>query len=328
MPRLNLNSTLGELEHIPELGDSARYVMYSCAQDAPGDYTGIPISAVRAMGWSPEGMVRGVNCLLDQYERGARPLFVYPPEEREADERKRDVNVIRLVPERIDPSKPFLLLISGGGYQNVCSATESYPTATHFLERGYQVFVLTYRVGGIGLLPMPLEDVAAALRAIHEREAEYRLDGDNYVVCGWSAGGNLTVTWGTENVGWRHYGLPKPQALFTVYPAVDLGLLDEEPGLKPFLETMLGADYAPELLDEYNVARHIDGNYPPCFIVCGKDDATVPCIQSERLKAQLDAAGVSSVFWEVEHAAHGFGDGTGTDAEHWPEAALDFLERI
>ena len=48
---------------------------------------------------------------------------------------------------------------------------------------------------------------------------------------------------------------------------------------------MLGEDYTQEALEKYNVAQHIGESYPPCYIVCGKDDTTVSCKNSELLNS-------------------------------------------
>ena len=52
-------------------------------------------------------------------------------------------------------------------------------------------------------------------------------NGERYIVCGFSAGGNLTALWGTKNHGYAAYGLPKPEALFPIYPVTDLHLFPE-----------------------------------------------------------------------------------------------------
>ena len=75
------------------------------------------------------------------------------------------------------------------------------------------------------------------------------------------------------------------------------------------------------------MAEHVDGDYPPCYIACGRDDATVGIRDSELLKTLLDQAGVPAILDAADHAAHGFGDGTGTALEGWPERALVFLEQ-
>lgn len=116
MPKLTVQSTMGELARLPELGEFARYVLYTNGgYDGPEGIDRQPISSVAAIGWSPEGMVNGLNFVMDRFSAGDRGYFVYPPEECLEDPQKKDVNLIRLTPETIDPSKPWLLLIAGDG---------------------------------------------------------------------------------------------------------------------------------------------------------------------------------------------------------------------
>lgn len=331
MAYLTPQNTMGELEHIPELGDMARFVMYTkdTENQAAQGFTDMPIAGAKNIGWSPEGMCAGVNLLIDQVvNKGAKAHYVYTEAECAGDAQMKNVNVIRLVPETIDPEKPFVILVSGGAYNVVCNATEALPTAVHMIARGYQVFVLSYRVGEIGIFPKPIDDMAAALRYIRAHAEEFQLNPDVYVVAGFSAGANLISTWGTTNAGYASYDLPKPKAMFPIYTVVDLKTLDDTTPNCEFLNTMLGVDYTKDMVAKYNIEQHIDADYPPCYIVCGKDDTTVSPKNSELMKQRLDEAGVPAILCEGEHAQHGFGDGTGTDVEGWPECALDFMEAL
>ncbi len=326
MTLFTVENTMEDMRKIPQLQDIAPYLLYSRDPDTAA-FEAMPIAGVKNIGWSPEGMVKGINFLIRQFENGAKMYRVYTAEECKDDPQKEHVNVVRLIPEMVDADKPYIVLAAGGGYNAVCSATEAYPTAVTFVQRGYQVFVLTYRVGEKGILPKPLEDVAAALRLISRHSEEFSLDPDHYAIGGFSAGGNLISMWGTENTGYKAYGLPRPAALFPVYPVVDIKALESCEEERGFIKIMLGEDYTQEALEKYNVAQHIGESYPPCYIVCGKDDTTVSCKNSELLKQRLDALGIPAVLEEGEHAQHGFGDGTGTDVEGWPERAVDFLEK-
>ena len=328
MGRLTPETKMRELEHLPELGARARFLMYGPGEAAAPDWVlERPISAVAQDGLSPEGILRGVNLLLERLESGHAAYYdVYSPEECVDDPQKADVNLLRLTPNAPDPGKPWALLCSGGAYQSVCTALESLPTAAHLLPAGYQVFALTYRVGGTNVLPKALEDVAAAIRFLRANADAFGLDPDRYLMAGWSAGGNLSVSWSARDIGWGRFGLSAPKALFAVYPVTDLEPLKTAPEHSAFLDFMLGVGWTQERLAEYDPARHVDGSFPPTYIVCGRDDATVPCVQSERLKALLDAHGVPAMLREVDHAPHGFGSGEGTDAEGWPEEAMAFSE--
>ena len=61
----------------------------------------------------------------------------------------------------------------------VCSLVESFPTAARFNELGYNVFVITYRVLQQELMPMPLDDLAAAIHFIQNNAEQFGLSTMN-----------------------------------------------------------------------------------------------------------------------------------------------------
>ena len=91
---------------------------------------------------------------------------------------------------------------------------------------------------------------------------------------------------------------------------------------------MFGAKPSEARMSEYDVDKHMNKDYPPCYIVCGKDDSTVPPVNSERLKECLDALGIPAELEEGEHAEHGFGNGLGTSCEGWTARADAFINKL
>ena len=332
MSEITVKSTLSEVYKLPQFAAVAPYLVYDPTKDLEkgmGNPDEVTIEQLKNIGWSPESVVKGVNTLKTALESGKAALhYVYTEAERSAEPDKKCVNFVRLQPENIDPKKPWIVLCAGGAYVNVCSLAEGYPVAADFLARGYQVFVFTYRAGQKGVMPKAVSDLAACIRYILAHAKEFEIETEEYAVGGFSAGGNLICTFGMENVGYKAFGLPKPRALFPVYAAVDLDGFDASGSARGFMENMLGSNYTAEDLQKYSVYRHIDENYPPCYIVCGKDDGLVPCENSEKIYALLKEHGVPAVLDEGEHAPHGFGDGTGTDAAGWIDRAADFLQKL
>ena len=334
MNYFTVNSTMSEVFSREEFRPFAKYLMYSPAPfggSEEGGFENSPISGVKEIGWSPEGIVSGLNFLLDvlQDDRFCQ-YFIYNEDACKEDAQKADVNLIHILPKNVKKDHkpvPYILLSAGGGYNAVCTMVESLPTARHFSEAGFQVFLLTYRVGKPGIAPKALDDLASSIKYIRDHKDELHVDPACYAVGGFSAGANLISNFGTGNIGWKHYGLTKPLCLFPVYTFIDLkreSERDEKVGLLPF---MFGEDFMSYLPD-YNVADHVDEDYPPCYIVVGKDDNTVPPVNSELLKELLEKIGTPVVLDEGNRAPHGFGDGTGTDVEGWPERAIAFIEDL
>ena len=110
---------------------------------------------------------------LDDEERGANLLW-FPSDDPKAD------------------GRPFILVAAGGGFVSVWSMTEAWPVAARFNRLGYHAFILTYHVDEReNLLRTDMEDFARALRFIRANRERFRVDGESYITCGFSAGGYL-----------------------------------------------------------------------------------------------------------------------------------------
>jgi acetyl esterase/lipase len=60
-----------------------------------------------------------------------------------------------------------------------------------------------------------------ALKCILEKKEKYNLV-DNYAIFGSSAGGHLAGMFARDDIGYKKYNLPKPNAAVLVYPVVTL----------------------------------------------------------------------------------------------------------
>ncbi len=336
MSCITLNTTIYEIFHHPEIGDLNQYLIYCLNKDLwlkehVDAIMDQPLMAAKEINWSPEGILKGMNFLLDELEQNrVRQHFIYSEEEAQGEPQKKEVCLLEFQPEKVHPEKPVIVLTSGGGYNSVCNIAESFPTASHFVEKGYSVFALSYRVSCPKTMIVALEDLKKAVSWLLQNDTKlgYDLKQHGYVVGGYSAGGNLVCNYGAPNIGWKAAGLRKPICLFPIYPFMDLmDWQERNEDAAEFLKQRLGS-LDEELIHEYNVAEHVDGDYPPCYIVCGRDDESVGFHDSDLLKKLLDQAGVPAILDAADHAPHGFGDGTGTELEGWPERALAFLERL
>ena len=323
MKYFSTENTFNDVLASPQIAPYSRFMIYTPIQNPMQEEANQkPIESIREIGWSPEGVVAGLNFLARSVDEGhVSQYFIYP----DAEDQRKNVNLIRVVPETIDPSLPYIVFCAGGAYMSVCTMVEALPSARHFVEAGYQVFFLTYRTMEPGAAVMALNDLETALKFIIAHAAELSIaDAGRYVISGFSAGGNLIANWGTPHLGWKSRQMPKPTAMFPIYA---LTYIDEKEAWNEgghLLRAMLGG--AP--VEDYQILNFVDADYPPCYIVCGKDDNTVPPYNSEELERLLKQAGVPVVLEEGEHAQHGFGDGTGTDVEGWPLRAMDFLKAL
>jgi acetyl esterase/lipase len=93
--------------------------------------------------------------------------------------------------ERASDLRPTLLFIHGGAWL-YGDKTGSDPFFLPFLERGWHVVNMTYRLGR-GTAPAAVDDALCALRWVADNASEYGFDRDRIVIAGGSAGGHLAL---------------------------------------------------------------------------------------------------------------------------------------
>ena len=221
--------------------------------------------------------------------------------------------------------RPFILLVPGGGFVNVWSLTEGWPVAQQFNRLGYHVFVLTYQLeGSRKLLEKDMQDFARALHFIKEHEEKFHLAGDKYITCGFSAGGYLVCLWNT-GMGYRRFGLPKPQAVFPIYPLVSLNQRIRFERDEPDLAMRLfGCSYEEAAAMDYEIPEHAEG-FPPCAIFVTAEDELVSPDHSRILAAALEKLGIPCRLEIGPTGGHGFADGTDTCMDGWTQRALEWV---
>ena len=294
--------------------------------------------------WSIPGMVKATRRMIDRAGAEDFMLDVYSAEEIAESPDRAEAKLFWFpagyetdasgAKKLLNADQPFVLAISGGAYTSLCNLSEAFPAAASLNELGYNVFALDYRVNLSDianapdpLFPKPLDDMAAALKYIFAHMEDFGLQNREYIVTGFSAGASLTVQWGVLSHGYAHYGLPKPKAMFPIYPVVDNRISYPEV-YDMFNRSMFGPDYTEALLDDYAVQKVMTEEYPPCYIVHSENDATVPVRNSYVLDERMNELGIPHVLEVPKTAGHGFGDGSGTDAEGWPERAIRFAESL
>lgn len=217
---------------------------------------------------------------------------------------------------------PFALLAPGGGYRVVCSFVEGEPFARALNERGYSAFVLYYRVDKQAKHPAPLDDMARGLREILENAEAYNVDPEGFSVWGASAGGHLTACFGTESLGYVHYGLPKPAALVLSYPVITM-MEKAHSGSRDYL---LGKNPTQEEKEALSVEKLVTGQYPPTYIWNTATDELVPDANSKLFAAAAEAAGIPCQYHCYPEGKHGQGLAIGTPCESWFDEAVRFWE--
>ena len=285
--------------------------------------------------WSMKGLIKGLLRLQEMIRRGHHMIPISTEEERAKDPLFEKTGFLYFPSD--DPAadtKPYIMVVPGGAYTNVWNLTEGYPVAAHFNELGYHAFIMSYRVNNVnakifpegGLMPRPLDDLAQAFKIIRERKAEFRVDPDKYLITGFSAGGSLVSLWCDTRHGYPCYGIPKPQAVFPVYPVVSWRQLAAVRNYDGFSMATIGLTLKEAAESDWNAEDNVQG-FPPAYIVLTADDDLVPPEQSKILARALDAAGIPNVLEIGEKGGHGFAEGWKADTCGWIERAAAFAEK-
>ena len=250
-----------------------------------------------------------------------RPLYM---KLREATDTFRK-NEYKLQPYLIRDGKthPVAVICPGGGYRRVCSFVEGHPYAKRLNKLGYHAFVVYYRLRDQAAYPNPQDDLARAVKEIHDHAEQWKLDMTGYSIWGSSAGGHLAGSFGTESMGFHKYGLPKPGALVLVYPVITMGE-HTHAGSKNY---HIGHYASKEYVDLTSIEKQVTANYPPTFLWWGDIDETVEPINSIMMKEQLEKHQIPCICREYKNVPHGVGVIKGLPCEGWFEDAVSFWEQ-
>ncbi len=226
------------------------------------------------------------------------------------------------------PSGVGLIVMPGGGYRSLSLQNEGTNVARVFTERGWTVFVLSYRLPGEGWLDradVPLQDAIRAMRIVRAQAEGFGVDPRRLGVLGFSAGGHLAASlavapgdpvYAPRDAADRLSAAPAFVGL--AYPVTTL-----EP---PCAETasrknLLGPDPVPTLVAHRSPLLHVAKGMPASFLVHALDDPIVDPACSIGWLQACRAAGVPVEAQFIEKGGHGFGMKLAQDnpGAVWPE---------
>jgi acetyl esterase/lipase len=238
----------------------------------------------------PALVVSSLNRMIDDANAGRTVFYdIYTDAEMNTDPSRRKTGLFFV---RGKPGAPFAVIAPGGGFAYVGSLHEGFPYAVEISNRGYNAFVLKYRVGRGG--SEATEDLAAALSFIWRNAGALGVATTDYSLWGSSAGARMAAAIGSQ--GTAPFGgssLPKPSALVLLYTG----------------------------------HSDVAAAEPPTFVAVGDADGIAPPSVMERRVAALRRIGTDVEYHQYRRVGHGFGLGVGTSAEGWIADAVRFWAR-
>jgi acetyl esterase/lipase len=253
-----------------------------------------PLSNVRSLmpyhsHVDPEIVVGALNHMIDAVRDGNKIFFdLYTDEQKQEDPSKEHTGLFFF---RGAPGAPFAIVCPGGGFSYVGSLHEGFPLALQISKKKYNAFVIRYRIGSE---QSATEDLVAAIAYIFRNAEALRVSTKDYALWGGSAGARMVGNIASSGVAAYGGGrLPKPAIVVIAYT-----------GQSSFSK-----------------------DFPPTFITVSANDSIANAAVVDKRVENLRNAGVEVEYRRYRTARHGFGLGTGTDAEGWLDHAVRFWEK-
>ncbi len=207
--------------------------------------------------------------------------------------------------------QPTLIFIHGGGWVGG-SKEQSVLSIFPWLEMGWNVVNVEYRLGRVALAPAAVEDCLCALRFVAAQAKTYAIDVNRLVVTGESAGGHLALTTGMipESAGLDNQcpgaPLPKVAAIIDWYGIADVNDLLDGPNRKTYAVAWLSSlPNRDEIARRVSPLTYVRPGLPPILAIQGDADPTVPYQHSVRLTEALTKVGVPNQLVTIPGGKHG-----------------------
>ena len=207
--------------------------------------------------------------------------------------------------------QPTMISIHGGGWGGGTRDGLLF-LIMPWLEMGFNVVNIDYRMTRTALAPAAVEDCLCALRWVGAHAQNYGFDANKLVLNGDSAGGHLSLTTGLipQGAGFDREcpggPLPKVAAIVNWYGITDVADLLEGPNQRSYAVSWLGNQPdRMEIARKVSPLTYVRPGLPPILTIQGDADPTVPYTHSLRLQEALEKAGVPHQMVTVPEGKHG-----------------------
>ncbi len=230
-----------------------------------------------------------------------------------------------------------VIICPGGGYQYVVYDWEGTDIAKWFNSKGITAFVLKYRLPNSKSVKVsyeaPLQDAQRAIRIVRSQAEKWNINPNKIGVIGFSAGGHLASTLGTQFDSPNHFKetaidtiSARPDFMALIYPVVTMKLDYTHKGSRT---NLLGESPSKDLVNQFSNELQVAKNTPPTFIVHAEDDHAVPIENSLQLYQELKNKGIEAELHVYPHGGHGFGLALGRGRlEHWTDRLYEWLQSL
>src|SRR2546428_4333688 len=227
-------------------------------------------------------------------------------------------------PRGLTAPNPTVMFFHGGGWTNGDKEGAVFGLLP-WVEMGWSVVNVEYRLTDVALAPAAVEDARCALRWVYRNAQQYNFDTTKIVTTGQSAGGHLALTTGMipasagfdntcpgDRAGGASAAGPtntdelKVAAIVDWYGITAVAELVSGPNMRSYAVAWLGAlPNRMELAKQLSPLTYVRAGIPPIISVHGDADPTVPYTQKQRLHEALGKAGLPHELVTIPAGKHG-----------------------
>jgi acetyl esterase/lipase len=201
-----------------------------------------------------------------------------------------------------------------GGFWAAGAKEASLMSLIPWMEMGWNVVNVEYRLARVAPAPAAVEDGLCALRFLAVQAKTYNIDVNRLVVTGESAGGHLTLTSAMipESAGLDRQcanvgtAVPKVAAAVNWFGITDVADVIDGPHRANLAVTWLGGmPNRDEIARRVSPLTYIRPGLPPILTIHGDMDQLVPYQQAVKLHEGLSKAGVTNQLLTIPGGRHG-----------------------
>jgi acetyl esterase/lipase len=204
-------------------------------------------------------------------------------------------------------TRPGAIVIHGGGWIGGSRAWVAEHVCMRFVEKGFVVANVEYRVAPAAAAPAAVVDVLRAAGWFIENARKYGVDPQRIVVTGDSAGGHLALMVGMTPSSAGFGTQARVRAVVNFFGITDVN--DQLQGANLRSYTVKWVPEQPgrqELAGRVSPLTYVRKGLPPILTIHGTADPSVPYAQGERITEELNTAGSRAVLVTVSGGSHGF----------------------